>query len=108
MSSAASICCITTSPADVANANKPSRTAAATSAIATVASNGRPDSSPTASGVAIFTTGTFFFTVIPLLVGCLGRLPNPASTARPGEGSPPQFNKLRDNLDLAGWRQTQT
>src|SRR5215216_7410974 len=36
--------------------------------------------------------------VIPLLFRCLGGLPNPASTARPGEGSPPQFNKLRDKL----------
>ena len=34
----------------------------------------------------------------PSLVGCLGGLPNPASTARPGEGSPPRANKPRDNL----------
>jgi hypothetical protein len=55
-----SSCCITTSPAAVENASKPSRIAAATSAIATVASNGRPASSPAASGVVILTTGTFF------------------------------------------------
>jgi hypothetical protein len=30
--------------------------------------------------------------------GCLGGLPNLASTARPGEGSPPHFNRRRDNL----------
>jgi len=59
-SSSTSICCITTSPAAVENANRPSRIAAATSAIATVASNGKPASSPTASGDVIFTTGTFF------------------------------------------------
>jgi hypothetical protein len=34
----------------------------------------------------------------PLLVRCLAGHPNPASTARPGEGSPPHFNRPRDNL----------
>jgi hypothetical protein len=66
VSSAVNICCITTRPADVANANRPSLIDAATSAIATVADNGRPASSATSSGVVSFTTGTFFFTVIPL------------------------------------------
>ncbi|CAN5560489.1 hypothetical protein BH24ACT5_BH24ACT5_01850 [soil metagenome] len=51
---------ITTSPADVANANRPSRIAPATSAIATVASNPRPANSPAASDVVSFTTGAFF------------------------------------------------
>jgi len=60
VSSSVSICCITTRPAAVENASSPSRIAAATSAIATVAANGRPASSTAASGVAIFTTGTFF------------------------------------------------
>ena len=60
VSSSVSICCITTNPAAVENANSPSRITAATSAIATVASNGSPASSAATSGVVIFTTGTFF------------------------------------------------
>ncbi len=36
--------------------------------------------------------------MIPLLSGVFGGLPNPASTARPGEGSPPHFNRTRDDL----------
>ena len=59
-SSAVSICCITTSPAAVENVSSPSLIAAATSAIATVASNGNPARSAAACGVVIFTTGTFF------------------------------------------------
>jgi hypothetical protein len=34
--------------------------------------------------------------------------PNPASTARPGEGSPPHFNKIRDKLRFDRLRVTGT
>jgi len=95
------LCCITTSPAAVENASSPSRIAAATSAIATVASSGRPGRPPAASEVVIFTTGTFFMGDPSPFQGVFGGLPNPASTARPGEGSPPHFNRVRDNLFLS-------
>ena len=97
-SSVVSICCITTRPAAAENASSPSRIAPATSLMATVASNGNPARSAVGCGVVIFTTGTFFIGDPSLVVECLGGPPTPTRTAGTGEGSPPHFNRPRDNL----------
>ena len=97
-SSAVSNCCITTSPADAANASRPSLIAAATSAIATVASNGRRPARQRRRGRELHDR---------YLLGhgdpspCSGVLVDSRTLpARhgPGRGSPPHFNKRRDNL----------
>ena len=70
-SSASIIWCMTTSPVAEANAISPSLIAPATSARATVASTGRSATRAASSASATVTTATFFFTVVPFLMGYL-------------------------------------
>src|SRR5271157_1047983 len=101
MTSANSACiiwCITTNPVADAKANNPSLIAPATSARAIVAPSGRSANRAASSASATPTTATFFFTVVPLLFGCLGGRPIPTIWQVSGGGPPPYFNNVRDNV----------
>ena len=71
VSSASIIWNMTTSPVAEANASRPSLIAPATSARATVASTGRSATRGRLLRLTTVTTATFFFTVVPFLLGFL-------------------------------------
>src|SRR5262249_36299242 len=74
--STSSISAITIRPTSAQKPSSPSFTAPARSANATVASSGKPARLAVSTSVTL-TTGTFFFTVVLLLLGCLAGRPTP-------------------------------